>query len=88
MLNFMGHKLQETPLYHSSRPHMDEGWYVNTMEALVTASKSLSLARNMNAVTAIVRKTARQLTNADGATFTWPKPLSQMIKKEKQEIWA
>lgn len=36
---------------------------------LVQVVQELSLARSMEAVTAIVRRTARQLTGADGATF-------------------
>lgn len=39
------------------------------MEQLVTTVQELSLARNMDAVMQIVRKVARELTGADGATF-------------------
>jgi signal transduction histidine kinase/DNA-binding response OmpR family regulator len=39
------------------------------MARLVSAIEELSLARDLNAVTAIVRKAARELTDADGATF-------------------
>lgn len=43
--------------------------YHRGMEQLVTAVQELSLARNLETVTAIVRKAARELTGADGATF-------------------
>ena len=39
------------------------------MERLVSAIQQLSLARNMETVMAIVRRAARDLTEADGATF-------------------
>jgi hypothetical protein len=38
-------------------------------ERLISAIQQLSLARSMDAVTAIVRRAARDLTGADGATF-------------------
>jgi signal transduction histidine kinase len=43
--------------------------YIQAMERLVEVVQELSLARNINAITAIVRRAARELTNADGATF-------------------
>jgi signal transduction histidine kinase len=43
--------------------------YVHGMERLVTAIQELSLARDLAAIIAIVRKAARDLTSADGATF-------------------
>jgi signal transduction histidine kinase len=43
--------------------------YVQAMERLVAIVQQLSLARGMDAVTAIVRTAARDLTGADGATF-------------------
>lgn len=38
-------------------------------ERLITAIQDLSLAQDLNAITEIVRHTARELTGADGATF-------------------
>jgi signal transduction histidine kinase len=49
-------------------PSVDPG-YVRGMERLVTAVQELSLARDLDAVTAVVRQAARDLTGADGATF-------------------
>ena len=43
--------------------------YTAGMELLVNTVQELSLARNMETVTAIVRTAARRLTGADGATF-------------------
>ncbi len=42
---------------------------MNAMERLVTAVQDLSLARDLDTVMAIVRRAARELTGADGATF-------------------
>jgi K+-sensing histidine kinase KdpD len=39
------------------------------MRRLVTAVQELSLARSLDAVTAVVRRAARELTGSDGATF-------------------
>lgn len=39
------------------------------MKRLVAAVQELSLARNLDAVMAVVRRAARELTGADGATF-------------------
>lgn len=44
-------------------------WYVEAMEHLVSVVQELSLARDIDSVAAIVRKAARELTSADGATF-------------------
>src|SRR5690606_34102150 len=38
-------------------------------ERLVAVVQELSLARSLDAITAIVRRAARQLSGADGATF-------------------
>jgi signal transduction histidine kinase len=46
-----------------------EGWYVSAMEYLVDVVQDLSHARDLDTVAAIVRKAARNLTGADGATF-------------------
>jgi signal transduction histidine kinase len=43
--------------------------YVRGMQHLVTVVQRLSLARNFETVMAIVRRAARELTGADGATF-------------------
>src|SRR5687767_2516024 len=43
--------------------------YGHAMERLVAVVQQLSLARSLDAVMAIVRTAARQLTGADGATF-------------------
>ena len=48
-----------------SRP----GGHVQAMKRLVAAVQELSLARNLDAVMAVVRRAARELTGADGATF-------------------
>lgn len=44
-------------------------WYTSAMERLVAVVQDLSHARDIDAVTAIVRDAARNLTGADGATF-------------------
>lgn len=44
-------------------------WYHQAMEQLVGVVQDLSHARDMDAVAAIVRKAARELTGADGASF-------------------
>src|SRR5689334_23022439 len=43
--------------------------YTRGMQHLVTVVQRLSLARNLETVMAIVRRAARELTGADGATF-------------------
>jgi signal transduction histidine kinase len=43
--------------------------YIQGMELLVTVVQELSLARDLETITAIVRRAARELTQADGATF-------------------
>lgn len=43
--------------------------YPKAMEKLVSVVQELSLARDLQIVMAIVRRTARELTGADGATF-------------------
>lgn len=44
-------------------------WYVSALEYLVEVVQELSLARDLDAVANIVRRAARSLTGADGATF-------------------
>jgi signal transduction histidine kinase len=43
--------------------------YLESMQHLITVVQKLSLARNLEAIQAIVRRAARELTGADGATF-------------------
>ncbi len=51
-------------------PDTDPGpWYTRALEHLVEVVQQLSLARDLDGVMAIVRKAARELTGADGATF-------------------
>jgi GAF domain len=40
-----------------------------SLELLLTVVQKLSLAKDLNMITAIVRRAARELTNADGASF-------------------
>lgn len=44
-------------------------WYANAMEQLVEVVQQLSLARKLETIMDIVRKAARELTEADGAIF-------------------
>lgn len=48
---------------------MDHVRNTENLQRLVDAVKELSLAKNLDTVMAIVRRTARELTGADGATF-------------------
>ncbi|MBO9723086.1 MAG: response regulator [Novosphingobium sp.] len=50
-------------------PASTESWYLSAMERLVAFVQDLSHARDLDAVTAVVRDAARNLTGADGATF-------------------
>ena len=43
--------------------------YVHGMQHLVTVVQRLSQARSLEAIQSIVRRAARELTHADGATF-------------------
>lgn len=45
------------------------GWYARAMEQLVAVVQELSLAHDLASVMDIVRRAARDLTGADGATF-------------------
>lgn len=56
----------ECRVEHSVSP---SAWYVAAMERLVGVVQELSQARDIDAITAIVRSAARRLTGADGATF-------------------
>ena len=53
---------QDTGIEHLERQNQ-------AMKRLVAAVQELSLARNLDAVMAVVRRAARELTGADGATF-------------------
>lgn len=46
--------------------------YFQAMEHLISVVQELSLARNLESITRIVRRAARELTGADGATFVLP----------------
>ncbi len=48
---------------------MEDMRYLHAMERLITIVQELSLARTLQGVMEIVRKAARDLTGADGATF-------------------
>ncbi len=48
---------------------MGAGWYMDAIERLVSVVQDLSQARTLDAVAAIVRDAARNLTGADGASF-------------------
>jgi signal transduction histidine kinase len=54
---------------HSDDTSSSSPTYVRGMERLVVVVQELSLARDLATVTAIVRRAARELTGADGATF-------------------
>jgi signal transduction histidine kinase/FixJ family two-component response regulator len=43
--------------------------YLQSMQHLITVVQKLSLARNLETIQSIVRRAARELTGADGATF-------------------
>lgn len=53
----------------SPTSYSSSGWYVDAMKHLVDVVQELSYARALDDVLAIVRKAARDLTGADGATF-------------------
>ena len=59
--------LQEAGDRKAPWPHSD--WYLQAMERLVGVVQDLSLARDLPRVMEIVRRAARELTGADGATF-------------------
>lgn len=51
------------------KPLVHSDWYIKAMENLIEVVQDLSLARDIQAIMTIVRKAARDLTGADGATF-------------------
>src|ERR1041385_5427766 len=53
----------------SPAPGIESEPYVRGMERLVSVVQELSLARDLDRIMAIVRRAARELTGADGATF-------------------
>lgn len=52
---------------HAGKLHSD--WYISALEHLVEVVQDLSQARDLDTVMGIVRRAARDLTGADGATF-------------------
>lgn len=65
-MNIGTYSRQEIPQEPAGAPSR---WYVGAMEQLVDVVQALSLARDLPAIMDIVRRAARQLTGADGATF-------------------
>jgi len=57
------------PVTEPERPSLA---YVQAMEHLMSVVQDLSFARNLESITRIVRRAARELTGADGATFVLP----------------
>lgn len=55
--------------FQPKRSHGGRPSYLRAVERLVEAIQELSLARDLEAVAAVVRRAARELTGADGATF-------------------
>lgn len=53
----------------SHTPADRAAWFAQAMAQLIGTVQELSLARDLPAVMAIVRRAARELTGADGATF-------------------
>ncbi|WP_229669337.1 ATP-binding protein [Legionella impletisoli] len=53
----------------STIPEPRSNWYLAAMEHLVKVVQDLSQAQDMETITHIVRHAARELTDADGATF-------------------
>jgi predicted hydrolase (HD superfamily) len=67
--------MQPTSLSESSlRSPTSQQRYIQAMELLVTVVQELSLARDLETISAIVRQAARELTQADGATFFFTLP--------------
>jgi serine phosphatase RsbU (regulator of sigma subunit) len=52
-----------------ARPHTDRRISLHLLDRLVAVCEELSHARDMDMVMAVVRRAARELTGADGATF-------------------
>ena len=46
--------------------------YIQAMEHLISVVQELSLARNLDSIMRVVRRAARELTGADGASFVLP----------------
>ncbi|MDX1974818.1 MAG: ATP-binding protein [Rickettsiales bacterium] len=55
--------------FEDKKNHKASDAYLSAMEKLITVVQELSKARDINAITAIVREAARNLTGADGASF-------------------
>jgi signal transduction histidine kinase len=58
-----------SPSFRPGEPRRPSDWYTRAMERLIEVVQTLSLARDLPAITAIVRDAARELTGADGASF-------------------
>lgn len=52
-----------------STPPQRSQWYVQATEQLVSVVQDLSSARDLDSIAQIIREAARNITNADGATF-------------------
>ena len=65
----MTRKQSIPPADKESDPGAASLWYPHAMEQLVEVVQRLSMARDLATVMDIVRKAARNLTGADGATF-------------------
>ncbi len=57
----------DTKIIKTRQSHSD--WYIGAMEQLVDVVQEISHARDLGTIMAIVRRSARHLTGADGATF-------------------
>ncbi len=66
---FSGRKSPATDLHNDLLAGAQAEDYVHGMQHLVTVVQRLSQARTLEAIQAIVRRAARELTHADGATF-------------------
>lgn len=62
-------KTARTNTHTSDDAQAHSPWYIEAMEHLVGVVQALSQARDTDAVSAIVRQAARELTGADGATL-------------------
>jgi len=63
------HALQKAEPAPAQEPVTHSSQYVLGMKHLVSVVQRLSMARNVETITAIVRRAVRDLTGADGATF-------------------
>src|SRR6478672_11315380 len=62
--------LEEGPMLAALKEELSRmQWQHRAMMRLVFAVQELSLCRNLESIMGVVRKAARELTGADGATF-------------------